>query len=249
MPLQSLPRPLRAGAKCGLTSAPRFPQALQTNRGSISESLTSSGHRSAGIAVERLQRYRSQYLDRDSRAHAGQSRINSRLSSLGELDPDDWDLPPKPKWMRWKTCNSHEAKFDHYAVAIRPPSPDPSHCNSKFTVRDMIKNGLYLLNSRALDGVSGGGSAVLVLRDGKIHGGDSFFYYVGSYSSSEGKWRGEMTSQEHTKAPITRPMAGKIVNIGFSGTYTDKGAEAGATALVGKQSLRYDADLRLLIEF
>ena len=32
----------------------------------------------------------------------------------------------------------------------------------------MIKNGLYSLNSKALDGVSGGASAVLVLRDGKI---------------------------------------------------------------------------------
>ena len=112
----------------------------------------------------------------------------------------------------------------------------------------MIKNGLYLLDSKALDGVSGGASAVLVLRDGSIYGGDSFFYYVGTYSSSDGKWRGEMTSQEHTKAPITRPMAGRVVNVGFSGTYTDKGAEAGATALVGKQSIRYDAILRLLVK-
>lgn len=111
----------------------------------------------------------------------------------------------------------------------------------------MIKNGLYSLNSKALDGVSGGTSAILVLRDGKIYGGDSFFYFVGTYDSSEGKWRGEMTSQEHAKAPITRPMAGRVVNVGFSGTYTDKGAEAGATALVGKQSIRYDAILRLLV--
>jgi hypothetical protein len=41
-------------------------------------------------------------------------------------------------------------------------------------------------------------------------------------------------------------MARRIVSIGFSGTYTNKGAEAGATALVGKQSIRYDAKLRLL---
>jgi hypothetical protein len=56
-----------------------------------------------------------------------------------------------------------------------------------------------------------------------------------------------MTSQEHTKAPTTRPMAGRVVNVGFSGTYTDEGAEAGATALIGKRSVRYDAILRLLV--
>jgi T3SS negative regulator,GrlR len=111
----------------------------------------------------------------------------------------------------------------------------------------MIRNGLYSLESKALDGVSGGASAVLVLRDGTIYGGDSFFYYVGTYTCSDGKWKGEMTSQEHTKAPTTRPMAGRVVNVGFSGTYTDKGAVAGATALVGKQSIRYDATLRLLV--
>jgi hypothetical protein len=36
--------PILAGLKCGRTSAPRLPQALHTNRGSISESLKSSGH-------------------------------------------------------------------------------------------------------------------------------------------------------------------------------------------------------------
>jgi hypothetical protein len=36
--------PFLAAAKCGLISAPRLPQALQTNRGSISDSLTSSSH-------------------------------------------------------------------------------------------------------------------------------------------------------------------------------------------------------------
>jgi hypothetical protein len=58
--------------------------------------------------------YASQFLDRDSRAHHGQSKINSRLCSLGNLDPDEWDLPPKPKRMRWKTYNRYEQKFDRY---------------------------------------------------------------------------------------------------------------------------------------
>jgi hypothetical protein len=41
--------------KSGLTSAPRLPQAAQTKRGSISDSRTSSGQRSAFIAMLWLQ--------------------------------------------------------------------------------------------------------------------------------------------------------------------------------------------------
>ena len=111
----------------------------------------------------------------------------------------------------------------------------------------MIRNGLYSLSAKAMDGVDGGDSGVLVLRDGTIRGGTSFFYLIGTYSCSNGRWKGEMTSQEHSQAPVTRPMARRIVSIGFSGTYTDQGAEAGGTALVGKRSIRYEAIFRLLI--
>jgi hypothetical protein len=110
----------------------------------------------------------------------------------------------------------------------------------------MIRNGLYLLSTKALDGIEGGSNAVLELHDGTICGGDAFFYFLGTYHCFDGRWKGEITSQEHTPAPATRPMARRIVSIGFSGTYTDKSAEAGATALVGKQSIRYEAKLRLL---
>lgn len=62
--------------------------------------------------------YSSQFLDRDSRAHAGQSKIRSRLCSIGKFDPDEWDMPPKPKWMRWKTYDRYEAKFDRYNAIL-----------------------------------------------------------------------------------------------------------------------------------
>jgi hypothetical protein len=42
--------------------------------------------------------YQSQFNDATHRAHAGKARIKSRL--IANLDPDEWDLPPKPKWMR-----------------------------------------------------------------------------------------------------------------------------------------------------
>jgi hypothetical protein len=60
--------------------------------------------------------YATQFLDRDNRAHYGQSRIKNRL--IANLDPDEWSLPPKPKWMRWKTYNRYVHKFDHYEAIL-----------------------------------------------------------------------------------------------------------------------------------
>ncbi len=58
--------------------------------------------------------YASQFLGRDDRAQRGKEKINSRLCSIGGFDPNEWDLPPKPKHMRWKTYNRVVEKFDHY---------------------------------------------------------------------------------------------------------------------------------------
>jgi hypothetical protein len=60
--------------------------------------------------------YATQFLDRDNRAHYGQSKIKNRL--IGKLDPDEWSLPPKPKWMRWRTYNRYVDKFDHYEAVL-----------------------------------------------------------------------------------------------------------------------------------
>jgi hypothetical protein len=109
----------------------------------------------------------------------------------------------------------------------------------------MIKNGIYSLAAVALDGVDVEVGGVLILHDGKLLGGDSYVYYTGTYESSDGKWKGEMMSQEHT--PTTRPMVERVQHIRFSGIYNDAGAEADATVLVGKRSVRYDAILRLLV--
>jgi hypothetical protein len=58
--------------------------------------------------------YNSQFLDRDNRAHRGKAKITSRLCSIGGLNPDDWDFPPTPKWIRWRTYNRAMEKFDRY---------------------------------------------------------------------------------------------------------------------------------------
>jgi hypothetical protein len=56
--------------------------------------------------------YRSQFQNASDRAYLGKERIKARL--IGDLDPAEWELPPKPKWMRWKTYNRYEEKFDKY---------------------------------------------------------------------------------------------------------------------------------------
>jgi hypothetical protein len=100
-----------------------------------------------------------------------------------------------------------------------------------------------------LDGIDGGNTGVMVLHDGRIRGGDAFFDYIGSCTSANGRWKGEIINHEHTPSQGERPVFGGYeVGIGFAGTYTDEGAVGEATALAGKRSIRFAAVLRLLAE-
>jgi hypothetical protein len=110
-----------------------------------------------------------------------------------------------------------------------------------------IVNGLYSIHIRMLDGIAGGLTGVMLLHDGRILGGDAFFYYLGTYTSANGRWKGEILNQEHTPAKSEHPIFGGYeVGIGFSGTCDDQGALLDATALAGKRSLRLTAVLKLM---
>ncbi len=110
-----------------------------------------------------------------------------------------------------------------------------------------IVNGLYSIHISALDGIDGGLSGVILLMDGRILGGDAYFYYLGSYSSADGRWKGEIVNQEHTPAKGENPVfGGREVGIGFGGTCHAEGAELEATALAGKRSIRLQAVLKLI---
>jgi hypothetical protein len=112
-----------------------------------------------------------------------------------------------------------------------------------------IRNGLYSIHIRMLDGIDAGNTGVMVLHDGRIRGGDAFFDYVGAYTSANGRWKGEIVNHEHTPSRGERPVFGGYeVGIGFSGTYSDDGAVGEATALVGKRSIRFSAVLKKLAE-
>src|SRR5262245_19414723 len=60
--------------------------------------------------------YSSQFMTPMDRAYHAMEKIKRRL--IGELDPEQWDLPPKPKWMRWKTYRRLVEEFERYEAAI-----------------------------------------------------------------------------------------------------------------------------------
>ena len=110
-----------------------------------------------------------------------------------------------------------------------------------------IVNGLYSIHVRLLDGVDGGLTGVMLLNEGRILGGDASFYYVGTYTSENGRWKGQILNQEHTPAMGENPVfGGHEIGIGFSGTCDREGALLEATALAGKRSLRMTAVLKLM---
>lgn len=110
-----------------------------------------------------------------------------------------------------------------------------------------IVNGLYALEMRMPEGPVRVDTGVMLLYDGRILGSDAFFYYVGVYSSSNGRWKGEFVNQEHTSAKLARPLfSGREVGLGFSGPCDATSADADAFALAGKFSVRFAAKLKLI---
>jgi hypothetical protein len=111
---------------------------------------------------------------------------------------------------------------------------------------DGIVDGLYSVHLRMLDGVDGGLTGVMLLKGGRILGGDAAFYYLGSYAAANGRWKGQILNQEHTPAKDDPIFGGHEVGIGFSGRYDGEEAVLEATAFAGKRSLRLTAALKLM---
>jgi len=110
---------------------------------------------------------------------------------------------------------------------------------------EIMKNGLYSVHVKTLDGHFGKGSGVLVFRDGTLLGGDAFLYYTGSYTTDGTTLKGELLVDQHTQPRDVAPLfGGRPVSIGFSGKIGDTESTIGGTALFGKQSIRLTATLR-----
>lgn len=115
-----------------------------------------------------------------------------------------------------------------------------------------MKNGLYSIHIHMLDGVKGRDSGVLILRDGVLLGGGPYFWSRGSYTVGNGTWKGELATNQHSPFadPLVRPLfAGAEATSGFSGTFSEEGAEVFGTVLVaGHRSLGFRASLKRLAE-
>ncbi|WP_244978786.1 GrlR family regulatory protein [Bradyrhizobium pachyrhizi] len=111
-----------------------------------------------------------------------------------------------------------------------------------------VKDGLYSIRIVMQDGSNAHASGIIVLLGGRILGGDSQFYYSGTYTFKNGKWRGELTTGQHADAVgVNFLFGGREVTCGFTGTYGDGAATVDGTALVGKKSVPFRATLDLRI--
>jgi hypothetical protein len=112
-----------------------------------------------------------------------------------------------------------------------------------------MKNGLYSIHVKTLDGHFGKGSGVVVFRDGKILGGDAFLFYTGLYTTEGDTLKGELQVDQHTQPKDIAPLfGGRPVSIGFSGKIGEAETTIGGTALFGKQSIRFTATLRRMAD-
>jgi hypothetical protein len=113
-----------------------------------------------------------------------------------------------------------------------------------------MKNGLYSIHVSLQDGRIGKGSGVVMFRDGKIHGGDAYLFYTGTYAIRGNTFKGEVLVQRHTSSPDANPLFGgpSPVGVGVSGTFTDTAGVMDGTALVGKASQIFKATLRRLTD-
>ena len=114
-----------------------------------------------------------------------------------------------------------------------------------------MRNGLYSVHIQMGDGVKGRASGVIVLRDGRIFGGDPYFWSVGTYTTRDGSWKGDLVTNQHTpyRDPTARPVfGGREVTTGFSGTWRDDQSEVFGTSLVGSRSVSFRATLRRLAD-
>ena len=70
-----------------------------------------------------------------------------------------------------------------------------------------IRNGLYSIHIRMLDGIDGGNTGVMMLQDGRIRGGDAYFDYIGAYTAGtamEGRDRQPRAHAEPRRATAVR---------------------------------------------
>ena len=90
-----------------------------------------------------------------------------------------------------------------------------------------MRNGLYKVEFQT---PLGSGSGVVVLHDGRIRGGDSIIYYVGTYTENGNQFSAEVRTDSYAKVPgMTSVFGMDKVNIKLQGA-----SNGDTAALMGK---------------
>jgi hypothetical protein len=108
-----------------------------------------------------------------------------------------------------------------------------------------LANGLYSVTTKGFDGVDWPPGGVFFLQNGLLLGGSSFMYYIGSYTCSEGIFKGECVAEPHTPPPASHLyFDAKEVGVGLTGTCEGDQADLTGTVFFGKRSLTLQLILR-----
>jgi hypothetical protein len=68
-----------------------------------------------------------------------------------------------------------------------------------------MRNGLYKVE---FETPRGSGAGIIALSDGKLWGGDSSLYYVGSYTEDGGNFSARVRINVHTRTSVIQPVLG-----------------------------------------
>ncbi|MDP9732214.1 UNVERIFIED_ORG: hypothetical protein QE446_003829 [Rhizobium sp. SORGH_AS260] len=91
-----------------------------------------------------------------------------------------------------------------------------------------MKNGLYSVKFTVAGGEGGG---VVVLRDGRLLGGEQGSYYIGTYHTDDGKLVADVKVKTHTMAPgMTYVLGPSGGDVHLEGTNSGDTAHAIATS-------------------
>ena len=114
-----------------------------------------------------------------------------------------------------------------------------------------FKNGLYSIYTEMTEGGRGRADGInRCCRTDAWPAVDSHFYYTGTYTAGNGKWRGELTTKEHTKSVGELPLFGgrEVTTRLHRQLCRRRIVTASGTALVGKTSVMLDVKLKFRSE-
>ena len=89
-----------------------------------------------------------------------------------------------------------------------------------------MKDGLYKVQFTTQ---LGSGAGVVVLRDGRLYGGDSGMHYVGDYTLNENHFAADVRTDRHT-SNLSSVLDVDRAHITLTGTYSNESVEAEGSA-------------------